>query len=173
MCSASAPMRQNRSSSWHSTSRRCRRASWRCGSPTDPQLFRLRGFGLPPAEGARPDRQSGLYRDQGGRCVQGQDHRPNQLWQTDFVNASFDVATRVKATPSSLDSPLKRWIRRFGSALAELWRQVRSQCPATPQLRAPSSSDAPLEGDGLEPTVPCQIGEAEKVERDNATGCCV
>src|SRR5215472_16957539 len=36
-----------------------------------PQLFRLRGFGLPPAEGARPDRQSGLYRDQGGRCIQG------------------------------------------------------------------------------------------------------
>src|SRR3954471_577867 len=31
---------------------------------------------LPPAEGARPDRQPGLYRDQGGCLVQGQDQRP-------------------------------------------------------------------------------------------------
>jgi transposase InsO family protein len=50
---------------------------------TDSQGYR--GFGLPLAEGARLDRQSGLHRDQGSRCVQGQDHRPNQLWQTDFT----------------------------------------------------------------------------------------
>ena len=36
-------------------------------------LFRVRGFGLSPAEGARPDRQPGLHRDEGGRRVQGQD----------------------------------------------------------------------------------------------------
>ena len=40
------------------------------------KLFCLRSFGLPPAEGARPDRQSVLHRHQGGRCVQGQDHCP-------------------------------------------------------------------------------------------------
>src|SRR6185437_9182678 len=39
------------------------------------RLFRLGGFGLSPAEGARPDRQPGLYRDQSRRRVQRQDHR--------------------------------------------------------------------------------------------------
>jgi len=31
--------------------------------------------------------------------------------------------------------------------------------------------DSALEGDGFEPPVPRQIGEVEKVERDNGTGC--
>ena len=33
------------------------------------EVFRLRGFGLPPAQGARPDHQPGLHRGQGGRGV--------------------------------------------------------------------------------------------------------
>ena len=49
------------------------------------KLFRLGGFGLSPAQGPRPDHQPGLHRHQGRRCVQGQDHGPNQLWQTDFT----------------------------------------------------------------------------------------
>src|SRR6202022_3194146 len=59
---------------------RTRRALHRHG-----KLFRVRGFGLSPAEGARPDRQPGLHRDEGGRQVQGQDHGAHQLWQTDFT----------------------------------------------------------------------------------------
>jgi transposase-like protein len=31
------------------------------------KVFRVRGFGLSPAEGARPDRQPGFHRDEGGR----------------------------------------------------------------------------------------------------------
>ena len=38
------------------------------------KLLCLRGFGLSPAEGARPDHQPRLHRHQGGRGVQGQDH---------------------------------------------------------------------------------------------------
>jgi transposase InsO family protein len=49
------------------------------------KLFCLRGFGLPPAEGARPDRQSGLHRHRGGRCVQGQHHRPQPALATGFT----------------------------------------------------------------------------------------
>ncbi len=40
-----------------------------------PELFRLIGLGLPPAEGAGPDRQCGLHPDQGRRRVQTQDYR--------------------------------------------------------------------------------------------------
>ena len=40
------------------------------------KLFCLRGFGLPPAQGPRPDHQPGLHRHQGGRRVQGQDDGP-------------------------------------------------------------------------------------------------
>ena len=40
------------------------------------ELFRLGSFGLSPAQGPRPDHQPGLHRHQGGRRVQGQDHRP-------------------------------------------------------------------------------------------------
>ena len=38
------------------------------------KLLCVRGFGLPPAEGARSDRQPGLHRHEGGGRVQGQDH---------------------------------------------------------------------------------------------------
>ncbi len=37
------------------------------------KLFCLRGFGLSPAQGPRPDHQPGLHRHQGRRRVQGQD----------------------------------------------------------------------------------------------------
>jgi putative transposase len=40
---------------------------------TDTKLLRLGSFGLPPAQGPRPDHQPGLHRHQGGRRVQGQD----------------------------------------------------------------------------------------------------
>src|SRR5664279_4164281 len=39
------------------------------------EVFCLGGFGLSAAEGARPDHQPGLCGDQGGKRVQGQDHR--------------------------------------------------------------------------------------------------
>ena len=41
-------------------------------------LLRLRGLGLPPAQGARPDHQPGLHRGQGGRRVP----RPRPLRRT-------------------------------------------------------------------------------------------
>ena len=40
----------------------------------------------------------------------------------------------------------------FGCAPAGLWRQAASQHPATPQLRAASLSDSPLEGAEFEPS---------------------
>ena len=45
-----------------------------CASLTR-EVFRLGGLGLPPAQGARPDHQPSLHRDQGGERVPGQDHR--------------------------------------------------------------------------------------------------
>ncbi len=70
---ASRTLSASRSRSWRWTSRRCRRASWPCASPTR-RLLCLRGLGLPPAQGARSDRQPGLHRHQGGGRVQRQDH---------------------------------------------------------------------------------------------------
>jgi hypothetical protein len=43
-----------RSTSCHLRNRRCRRASWRCASPTTRAIF-ISGFNLPAAEGARDE----------------------------------------------------------------------------------------------------------------------
>ena len=69
---------------WRSRRRSCRRASWRCASPNR-EVFRLRGFGLPAAQGARPDHQPRLHRHQGGAEFKDKTTAPNQLWQTDFT----------------------------------------------------------------------------------------
>jgi putative transposase len=49
------------------------------------RLFCVRSFGLPPAQGARPDHQPGLYRYQGRDEFKDKTTRPNEMWQTDFT----------------------------------------------------------------------------------------
>jgi putative transposase len=50
-----------------------------------PRLFRLRGFGLSAAQGARPDHQPGVRRGEGADESRTKTTAPNQLWQTDFT----------------------------------------------------------------------------------------
>jgi hypothetical protein len=71
-----------------STSRRCRRASWRCASPfTDTESYFISEVSVYRLLKARDLIASpAVIVDQSSRCVQEQDHRPNQLWQTDFTD---------------------------------------------------------------------------------------
>src|ERR1700730_2553656 len=48
------------------------------------KLFRVRGFGLPPAEGARPGRQPGLVMKSADE-FKDKTTAPSQLWRTDFT----------------------------------------------------------------------------------------
>jgi hypothetical protein len=52
---------------------------------TDSQGYFVSEATVYSAEGAGPDRQPGLYRDQGRRRVQGQDHPIQSALATDFT----------------------------------------------------------------------------------------
>ena len=72
-CGTASPSRSgSRFWRWRSKRRSCRPGSWRCASPTG-EVFRVRGFGLSPAQGARPDYQPGLRPGESGRRVHGAD----------------------------------------------------------------------------------------------------
>ena len=64
------------SSPWRWRCRSCQPRELATRFTDSRRLFRLGILGLSAAQGPRPDHQPGLRRHQGGRRVQGQDHRP-------------------------------------------------------------------------------------------------
>ena len=134
------------SSSWRSTSRRCRRASWR-SFYRQPEIFCLRGVGLPPAEGARLDRQPGLYRDKAADAFKDPAPKPvvaNRLHLSEgdrlgwfYLSTVLDdfsryiVAWKLCTCGREMSAPLSIWHCRPMASTRSTQPSDHGFCPTT------------------------------------------